>query len=353
MAEHTRNNGTDPVTDEELEAYLDGQSPVSEAYRGLGQTEPPEALDRAILREARNEAFVSGDMSGASGFWQRWMRPLGTVVAMGFCLALALQVLYQDTGVSVDERESAAGFVGVPEQEAEPEVVVEELMMLTPSVGDPDLPAAKPPLPGREALTQDSFEMDSSADMATPPTLTEPPLSIQEMVVMNRTREQQLHDAPESVAGDSEEVFVTVRKAEERDTRLADNAVAAWAAGARPAARVWLAGIESLLEYDETGLLEEELEKVSRVYPDDAVEYRGRLRSQLDAATRLLTLRQPADKEADGSRLDEIIVIGADADIADAKVWAAGIDLLIEEGEDALAATEIAKFRQIYPDYGI
>jgi hypothetical protein len=56
-------------------------------------------------------------------------------------------------------------------------------------------------------------------------------------------------------------------------------------------------------------------------------------------------------EDADAAVLDEIIVINPADELADPQVWAAGIERLMETDENALAITEIAKFRQIYPDY--
>ena len=66
------------LNDEQFEAYLDGNSPVSHAYREADKPEPPPALDRAILNAAEAAAkskrknFLDWDME----FWRSWARPV-------------------------------------------------------------------------------------------------------------------------------------------------------------------------------------------------------------------------------------------------------------------------------------
>ncbi|MDP7042280.1 MAG: hypothetical protein QGF91_06475, partial [Gammaproteobacteria bacterium] len=196
MTEHPHNDRNDPVSAEELDEYLDGESPVSAAYHDLDPAEPPEALDNAILREARNEVFASGDTVGIGGFWQRWMRPLGTVAAMAFCLALVLQVLDQEPAALLDNVPAESEVLLYETRERTQEEVKKETDIYRYSASPP--PVAEQPPPGRADLAQDSFGVDSSAGLAAPSPAPERPAEIQETVVMNRAAEEQLQDKPVS-----------------------------------------------------------------------------------------------------------------------------------------------------------
>ncbi|MDP6617691.1 MAG: hypothetical protein QF790_11045, partial [Gammaproteobacteria bacterium] len=148
------------------------------------------------------------------------------------------------------------------------------------------------------------------------------------------------------------EIAVMARKsAPEPDHRLAVNALEAWEAGARPAANVWLAGIEALLDAGETALADAEFDKLLTVYPESAGEPGSGIRTRANLADGYAASELQEQEDADAAVLDEIIVINPADELADPQVWAAGIERLMETDENALAITEIAKFRQIYPDY--
>jgi hypothetical protein len=356
---------TEPVSEETLDEYLDGESPVSAAYRELDPVKPPEAIDHAILRKARNEAFTSGVKTG---FWQRWMRPLGTVAAMGFCLTLVLQVLDQESAALLDSAQTDSDLLLYESGKQAAEDVKEKADVRMDSASPLPPTVEQPPMPGRAELEDDSPGADfpagvaaSSASAMSP----ERPAEIQEMVVSRRKVEQKLQDIPESVSAFSakstdeletgadthEDIFVVARK-REVDLTLADNALDAWENGARPTAQVWLMGIEELIDMDEAELARTELEKVALVYPEAAEEFSAGLRLRSNEMGSLLALRESAQDSAAGAlAVDEIAVGNAADGLADPGVWAEGINRLLDADEDALAVSEVAKFRQIYPDY--
>ena len=92
-------NQREEISADLLEQYLDGQSSVSEAYRQIEQAEPPSALDRAVLNEARDaarprpKALLDIDLR----FWRHWGKPLSTVVIMGVCLTVVLRIMDYET----------------------------------------------------------------------------------------------------------------------------------------------------------------------------------------------------------------------------------------------------------------
>ena len=72
---HERDNGPAEV---EFEEYLEGRSRITQGYRGLGKLEPPQQLDRAILRRASAAAATTRRRNWISR-WRRW--PSGLAVA--------------------------------------------------------------------------------------------------------------------------------------------------------------------------------------------------------------------------------------------------------------------------------
>ena len=114
------------LNDEQFEAYLDGNSPVSHAYSEADTPAPPPALDRAILNAAeaalkpKRKNFLDWDME----FWRNWARPVSTVVIMGVSLAVVLQVMDirpEKQMAMMDSPESAKKLRKAPRLESLPQ----------------------------------------------------------------------------------------------------------------------------------------------------------------------------------------------------------------------------------------
>lgn len=79
-----------PQDDKDLDDYLRGESELSRRYRALSQEEPPAALDRLILEQAR--ARNAGDTSNVAplrrGGAKRWAVPFGLAATMLLSFAI-------------------------------------------------------------------------------------------------------------------------------------------------------------------------------------------------------------------------------------------------------------------------
>lgn len=308
------------ISEAELESYLDGDSPVSAAYRELGGENPPANLDRAILEEARHAAQppVKGLLARDLAFWRHWARPVTALVIAGFCLSVVLEVM-QFTNVTP---------LGVNGDMAEGALISGDAAATSGS----QAPAAA------RAPAGESMEMIAAepARMRAKSAASDSP---QEIVVGARKSELQQLREPLSTEEALEEVIIA-GPAEER-IRLAPDAAQAWQEGARPAASVWLVGIEMLISDDELKTAISEIEKMRLIYPDEADQF---------AAARLTN--QATEKlHADENVYAFDAALPAQSDFADPYVWLAGIESLASQGKTELAAQERLKLKAIYPGF--
>ncbi len=82
---------TDDINEKLMQEYLEGRSPVSEAYRAAGKPGPSPELDRAVLAEARAAAQATG-----SPQWQTWLMPASLAATFALCIALVAEVVVFD-----------------------------------------------------------------------------------------------------------------------------------------------------------------------------------------------------------------------------------------------------------------
>ncbi|MCK5669241.1 MAG: hypothetical protein KAI15_09160, partial [Gammaproteobacteria bacterium] len=84
--------------DQNLEDYLQGDSPLSKAYRAEEKAQPPVHLDKAIVA-ASNEAIRSEQTSNIaySPFARTWYVPASMVAVLVLCVGLVFTI-YQNSG---------------------------------------------------------------------------------------------------------------------------------------------------------------------------------------------------------------------------------------------------------------
>jgi hypothetical protein len=341
------------LNDEQFEAYLDGNSPVSHAYREANTPAPPPALDRAILTAAeaalkpKRKNFLDWDME----FWRRWARPVSTVVIMGVSLAVVLQVMDirpEKQMAMMDSPESANTLRKAPRLESLPQrelIELEEKKPAAQMMADVP-PAAKAESTGRARMAREmrspgnetwaDIEADNSALMVVESFTAEAP-AISE-------NESAMYAAASIASGaDSDSAATTMR--------LADNAMEEWDAGAQASADIWLAGIEAREDSGQAGIANNELTKMAQYYPKIVERYQ---QQKGFAAAARLDINAASDAELALER-SPVTAQAAMADqttkpLPNPDVWAAGIARL-HAADSEQAAAERAKLLRIYPDY--
>jgi len=333
------------VSDEQLAAFLEGESSISDAYRSASDIEPPVSLDRAILHEARAAVKTeSGNWLAVElRFWRHWARPITAVAMMGFCVALVLEVmefanetasfpdaaLLSDTAQEKDAATTAA--FAHQRQAAIPAPAMEMEMEMAPAPPVTDSDTAMDAAPAQSDLGS----MPASASPQNQPTQT-----------------ARLRAAPPDL---TDAVIAGPYQADEAE--VAASALDAWNRGARPAMTVWLAGIDALRKSGQTAAADIEFALLVTVYPDAApktvssavTDNAGQRQTELAEAA-IAGSAKPGGKQ----QLDEqqnITGTISSTEFADPQVWAAGINWLTSEGQREQAAIERDKLLQIYPDF--
>jgi hypothetical protein len=90
---------TDQQYDKEFEAFLAGESDLTECYTELGREEPPAELDAQILAEARNAAKVRRLKFGPRG---GWLKPVALAATVLLSLSLVMNIVV-DTPVRFEQ----------------------------------------------------------------------------------------------------------------------------------------------------------------------------------------------------------------------------------------------------------
>jgi hypothetical protein len=86
------------LSDKGLEQYLDGKSPLSDAYRAEAGEQPPATVDAAIVKAAREEA-AAGKRSTLNPFGGRWVVPASLAAMLVLAVGL-VQMFDKETGMS-------------------------------------------------------------------------------------------------------------------------------------------------------------------------------------------------------------------------------------------------------------
>ncbi len=298
---------TDDMNEKLLQEYLEGRSPVSDAYQAAEKSGPPLELDRAVLAEARAAARAGRDIG--SPRWQAWLMPVSLAATVTLCIALVAEVIVFDPLLKTAD--SPQTFSDIFEAEADASTA-------SPVTAGRQSPAQemleqKPQRPAdameaKQERVNTNYEVETAATMA-----------IEEAVgitVISDARENLNAPGPTSDRMAGEKVLAVQKDdvgvatsfstsvqpatvavelappAEDspESTRESDlDAGGATSAGsmggqvssafvvtarsrtdtpAWPAADVWLAGIRFLLEQGELERVEAELDKFREHYPD-------------------------------------------------------------------------------------
>jgi hypothetical protein len=336
------NDKLEPVSEEQLERFLDGDSQVSQAYRDADQAEPPAALDRTILAQARKQVKTPVLDTGSFSFWRHWMRPVTIVLSIGACLAVVLEIM--NTVTPAPGLSKLDGMLANEEARDE----IKSGLITLPQASRPEaatMTADSPAKMATEMQAQRSVRPDAAFDVIVPE---------QELVVTARKREATPQEVPMAVSAFASRDLQKSAKADtgrieeivmDADASFATNALEAWESGAKPSVKVWLAGIQTMIEDGEADFASYELERMAKVYPDASAQFRE-------------DKQLPLYISGNGAMLEEIMVTPRmeqppepTADIADAWIWFAGIDWLYETGASEAADAETEKFRQIYPNF--
>jgi hypothetical protein len=298
---------TDDMNEKLLQEYLEGRSPVSDAYQAAEKSGPPPELDRAVLAEAQAAARSGRDIG--SPRWQAWLMPVSLAATVTLCIALVAEVIVFDpllktadspqTFSDIFEAEADAATASPvtagrqsPAQEMrdqKPQRPADAMEAKRERVGALDEVARGAEMAAEEAPGKASFDQARENLNAPGPTsdrrafekaravqkddvgvATSFSTSVQPATVAvelappaedspESTRESDLDaggaTSAGSMGGQVSSAFVVTARSR-TDTP-------AW-----PAADVWLAGIRFLLEQGELERVEAELDKFREHYPD-------------------------------------------------------------------------------------
>jgi hypothetical protein len=354
----------DALNEEEFQAYLDGDSTLSKTYRDMAAPEPPQALDRAILDQARaavkpqRKGWLELDLE----FWRAWARPISTVVIMGAALAVVLQVI-ETTTVTPTElltMETLNGHGSMQKQTTSPAPAIPDHTIATDRSAkestaasrSPARIAADTPDPGfsETQLARQRAEADSTGAryrMSAPSQSDDTDHVTGKLAIAEERRLQ-----AEKPAGDDFAPAAAVGRGQNTaiDLLPADSALEAWNAGARPAADVWLAGIEAW--HGDYQSASAELKKVEQLYPDEAEIYLQRRNATAPAAAVSSDAAGNGTVALQEAPQDQQEIFAAESlpALPDPNIWAAGINKLYGDDNEK-AAAERAKLQQVYPDF--
>jgi hypothetical protein len=217
--------------------------------------------------------------------------------------------------------------------------------------------AEQPRLERQQMLSRSSESIAVSPKAANLPAY-EP---MQEIVVTARKSSESLQEVPMAVTApsasemaemDAGRGYLFAEDSEEKSNKFnsdalpADDALNAWEEGARPAADVWLAGIETFYNMGEIELADEELAKLNQVYPEAMARENAATSDTGLSESEQLELQAPA-RNLEGFAVDEL----NQPALPRAVIWAEGIEWLQSQGEDERTDDELEKFNRIYPDF--
>ncbi len=278
---------TDDMNEKLLQEYLEGRSPVSDAYEAAEKPGPPAELDRAVLAEARAAARATG-----SPQWQTWLMPASLAATVTLCIALVTEVIVFDPLLKTADS---------------PQVFSDALEETT-------APAAAPATAGRQSLAR---EMPESMPQRSNVTLEAKLERFEALDEVTSAATLTAEERPEGMsAGRPRDNFAAPeptsgrRISERQRTDQKDDVGQAVASSARLPQSALAEGAVASTGFIQAGSAEE----------SEAI---------------LVTARSRADSPAWPA----------------ADVWLAGIRFLFEQGEQERAEAELDKFREHYPDY--
>lgn len=148
------------VDDKTFEAYLRGDSSVSQRYREDSSAELPSELDQKILANAR--AAVAPP--ARSRTWMRWTAPLAVAASAIIVLSIVLDAGVREQAEVSAVATSAQEFPQPPRQSSGADHALEESQLdrvAPPAIEAP--PAAPPPAAAPQAARQSMEQLDQSA----------------------------------------------------------------------------------------------------------------------------------------------------------------------------------------------
>ena len=282
---------TDDMNEKLLREYLEGRSPVSDAYQAAEKSGPPPELDRAVLAEAQAAARAGRD-TGAP-HWQAWLMPVSLAATVTLCIALVTEVIVLDPLLKTAD--SPQTFSDTLEAEA-------------------DAPVASSATAGRESSAQEMLEQELQR--------------LADAIEAKQERDGRLDEVAGATSMTTEEVPVSTVVVPARDNRAAPEPTS----GRRISER------RRTDQEDDVGQAVASSARLPQsTMAEGAVGSTGFIRagSAEESEVILVTAR---------SRADSLAWPAPD-------VWLAGIRFLLEQGEQERVEAELDKFREHYPDY--
>ncbi len=303
---------TDDMNEKLMREYLEGHSPVSEAYRAAEKPGPSPELDRAVLAEARAAAQAAG-----SPQWQTWLMPASLAATFALCIALVAEVVVFDPLLKTADT---------------PQTFTDAI--------EADTPASPPPMVGRQSSAREMLEQipqrssgEIEAKQQADSTLVE----------VTSTAPMAEYEAPETAAfGQARENLNAPAPTSDRMLSQKRRAVQK---NDDDAAVVLTFDVQSATPT--VGQRPPALESFDQFTDESAVLMGG------DASEG--SIGGTAGQASGGS--EEIVVTARARTDSPAwpapDVWLAGIRVLREQGEQQRAEAELDKFRDVYPNYPI
>ena len=291
---------TDDMNEKLLQEYLEGRSPVSDAYQDAAKSGPPPELDRAVLAEAQAAARASRDTG--SPRWQAWLMPVSLAATVTLCIAL-----------------------------------VTEVVVFNPLLKTADSPQT----------FSDTFEAEADAHVPSPATAGRPSPA-QEMLELKQ-ESSALNEFARNTATATEEMPTNAAVGPARENLNAPEPTSDRRASAKdrevPEARDVATSFSTSVQ-PETAAADERAQRVAE--PDESTSETNLIAGGVQSGG---TISGTAGEIPDEVAVTVITPL-LDISVWPAPdVWLAGIQILLEQGELDRAEAELVKFQKVYPDY--
>lgn len=304
---------TDDMNEKLMQEYLEGRSPVSEAYRAAGKPGPSPELDRAVLAEARAAAQATG-----SPQWQTWLMPASLAATFALCIALVAEVVVFDPLLKIADT---------------PQTFTDAI--------EADTPASPPPMVGRQSSARELLEQIPQRSSGAIEAKQEADSTLDEVT---STAAMSEYEAPETAAfGQARENLNAPAPTSDRMLSQKRRAVQKDDDDAEAAALT--VSVQSATPT--VGQRSPAIESFDQITDESAVTLGGAASAGTMGGT---------SGQASG-RIEDIVTtarLRTDSPAWPAPdVWLAGIRVLREQGEQQRAEAELDKFRDVYPNYPI
>lgn len=250
----------------ELNAYLEGGTPLSRAYREGARELPPRHLDAQILAEA-HRADARPDKNPARGPFSggRWMVPASLAAVV--VLAVSVVVLLPEGRPGYERQrdvtgDSVAPQAETPEAESPDESEAEQ---------DPALEYAAPPAAARESDQAPSKASAPSTLRSAPPEQAPPDLELDSILTKELDPAAPASAAPPDADRASDPARERIRPQRGVATTGEEGAAGKTEAEAFEDAEAWLERIEILIERGRLDAARESLAKFRLAYPQTGI----------------------------------------------------------------------------------